>query len=128
MARPLTWSDIAAPLKPILLLASLAAVIFALHPSSQDFVSRRLGEDEEEGLEATVVLLFMFFGLAIGILAMQGLSLVGEPIPYTCLVFLLGVIFSLGNNNHDGKFQSLSFVSRKSEVRFSLRFCCRDVR
>eukprot|EP01033_Poteriospumella_lacustris_P004262 gene4262-3041_t len=104
MARQLTWSEIAAPMKPILLLASLGAIIFALHPSSQDFVSRRLGEDEEEGLEATVVLLFMFFGLAIGILAMQGLSLVGEPIPYTCLVFLLGVIFSLGNNNHDGTF------------------------
>lgn len=107
MARPtFSWSNVSAPMKSILIFASFLAIIFVLHPSTQGVISRRLGEDEEEGLQGTVVLLFMFFGLAIGILAMQGLSLVGDAIPYTCIVFLLGVIFSLGNNKRDGKFRA----------------------
>lgn len=100
--QTVSWTHIPPVVRQILLLVSVAVVLFVLHPVSRQFTSRRLGE--EDGLQATVVLLFMFFGLAIGILAMQGLSLVGDVIPYTCIVFLLGVIFSLGNNSKDGSY------------------------
>lgn len=88
--------------RTVILLAALA-VIFVICNTSFETPARRLS-DEEEGLESTVVLLFMFFGLAVGIIAMQVLSFFGEAIPYTCLVFLLGAIFSVGNNTHDGKY------------------------
>ena len=41
----------------------------------------------------------MFFGLGVGIIAMQILSYIGEPVPYTVVVFVLGMLFSLGNND-----------------------------
>eukprot|EP00600_Ochromonadales_sp_CCMP1393_P001641 CAMPEP_0174982048 /NCGR_PEP_ID=MMETSP0004_2-20121128/16250_1 /TAXON_ID=420556 /ORGANISM="Ochromonas sp., Strain CCMP1393" /LENGTH=1017 /DNA_ID=CAMNT_0016233903 /DNA_START=17 /DNA_END=3070 /DNA_ORIENTATION=- len=68
------------------------------------FMSTCLAEHEEEenGVDPSVVILFMFFGLGIGVLIMQGLSLVGDPIPYTCVVFLLGILFSVCNKNNGG--------------------------
>jgi hypothetical protein len=57
------------------------------------------GDDDEDSMKSVVVLLFMFFGLSIGILATQFLSIVGEAIPYTCVVFLLGVLFALASNS-----------------------------
>ena len=58
------------------------------------------GDDEEE-MESTVVLLFMFFGLAVGIVLMQILSKVGETIPYTCAVFIMGLIFAGLTSSND---------------------------
>lgn len=84
-------------------------VIFAasqIQGGYESALGRRLS-DEEDGLEQTVVLLFMFFGLGVGILAMQLLSFFGDAIPYTCLVFLIGVLFSLGNTKSNGKFVPL---------------------
>lgn len=49
-----------------------------------------------------VVILFMFFGLGMGILIMQGLSVLGDPIPYTCVVFAVGIIFSLCTKSNGG--------------------------
>lgn len=63
-------------------------------------------DDEEEGLQKTIVLLFMFFGLSLGILVMQGLSYVGEVIPYTVIIFILGMVFALCDDRN-GKFFNL---------------------
>lgn len=52
-------------------------------------------DEDEEGLQKTIVLLFMFFGLSLGILVMQALSYVGEVVPYTVIIFILGMIFAL---------------------------------
>ena len=50
--------------------------------------------DDGGTMESTVVLLFMFFGLGLGIVLMQLLSKIGEAIPYTCAVFVLGLLFA----------------------------------
>lgn len=57
------------------------------------------GDDDEESMKSVVVLLFMFFGLSLGIMVTQILSIVGEAIPYTCVVFLLGVLFAVASNS-----------------------------
>jgi len=49
-----------------------------------------------------VVILFMFFGLGMGIFIMQGLSALGDPIPYTCVIFAVGIIFSLCTKGNGG--------------------------
>lgn len=41
-----------------------------------------------------LVILFMFFGLCLGIFAMQILSRYGEMIPYTVMIFILGIFFA----------------------------------
>lgn len=90
-----------------ILVAVVAAICLASGTfTAPTFFGRRLDEnnDEEEGLQTTIVLLFMFFGLAVGIMAMQLLSFFGEAIPYTCAVFLIGVFFSLGNIHSDGNY------------------------
>lgn len=55
-----------------------------------------LAEDDEhnESAESTVFILFLFFGLLVGILIFQFLSNYGEIIPYTCVVFILGIIIA----------------------------------
>jgi NhaP-type Na+/H+ or K+/H+ antiporter len=55
--------------------------------------------DDDNSLlpESTDVILFMSFGLAMGIIVMQILSKLGDPVPYTVVIFLLGVLFSLNN-------------------------------
>lgn len=67
-------------------------------------VSLALGvvKAEEDSLEATNVVLFLFFGLGMGVLVMQVLSYYGEPVPYTVLVFVMGAFFSLCTSN-EGK-------------------------
>lgn len=65
---------------------------------------------EDDGRSQTVVLLFMFFGLSVGILAMQFLSVVGEAIPYTVFVFLIGVLFSIANKEDYGNFVFVSVM------------------
>lgn len=52
--------------------------------------------------DPVVVILFMFFGLGTGILIMQVLSAIGDPIPYTCVVFAAGIIFSLAHKSNTG--------------------------
>lgn len=62
--------------------------------------------------DPVVVILFMFFGLGTGILIMQVLSALGDPIPYTCVVFASGIIFSLAHKSNTGKRQrTTSFTS-----------------
>lgn len=58
--------------------------------------------DSEATSDPVVVILFMFFGLAMGIIIMQALSAMGEPVPYTCVVFATGIIFSLGTKGDGG--------------------------
>ncbi len=68
--------------------------------SSQDITDDDTqGDDDEESMKSVVVLLFMFFGLSLGIMVTQILSIVGEAIPYTCVVFLLGVLFAVASNS-----------------------------
>jgi len=59
--------------------------------------------DSDATSDPVVVILFMFFGLGMGIIIMQALSAMGEPIPYTCVVFATGIIFSLGTKGDGGK-------------------------
>jgi Na+-driven multidrug efflux pump len=58
----------------------------------------------EEGTDPEVVILFMFFGLGIGIITMQFLSALGDPLPYTVVVFTAGLLFSLFDANNAGRF------------------------
>lgn len=53
--------------------------------------------------EPIVVILFMFFGIGLGIIFMQVLNWLKDPIPYTCSVFLGGIFLSLASKNQDGK-------------------------
>lgn len=46
------------------------------------------------GIAPTAVILFMFFGLCLGIFTLQVISRIGESIPYTVIIFILGIIFS----------------------------------
>lgn len=57
-------------------------------------------DSDDDSLEATNVLLFLFFGLGMGVLVMQLLSFWGEPVPYTVVVFFMGAIFSLANSSY----------------------------
>lgn len=76
------------------------------------FSSRRLHGNEttvdddddviEEELKSTTVVLFMFLGLTVGILIMQFTSRFGGDVPYTCVVFLIGVLSSLISKNMAG--------------------------
>jgi len=60
---------------------------------------------ESESSDPVVVILFMFFGLGVGIIIMQVLSALGDPIPYTCVVFAAGIVFSLAHKSNTGKIQ-----------------------
>lgn len=68
-------------------------------------------DDNNDSIESTNVILFLFFGMALGILVMQILSYYGEPIPYTVVVFLLGALFSLTDSTH-GKHKPFFPLSR----------------
>lgn len=70
---------------------------------STAFFQRNLSSDENEGLSHVLVLLFMFFGLSLGIFVMQTLSHVGEAIPYTVLVFLMGIVFAAISDKSEGE-------------------------
>jgi len=70
----------------LLLFLSAFTVIAFCQDASNDDGSNELNE--------VVVLLFLIVGLGIGIIVNQFLSIFGEYIPYTCLVFLLGLALS----------------------------------
>ena len=48
--------------------------------------------------DPTDVIFFMFFGLIIGIIVTQILTRIGDPVPYTVVIFLLGVLLSIDNS------------------------------
>lgn len=87
-------------LLPVLLL-SVALILPHFGAFGQDVTNddNDAGDDDEESMKSVVVLLFMFFGLAVGIMVTQFLSIVGEAVPYTCVVFLLGVLFAVASNS-----------------------------
>lgn len=55
-----------------------------------------------DSTDPVVVLLFMFFGLIVGIVILQLLSHFGESIPYTVVVFITGLVFSLAHKGNSG--------------------------
>ncbi len=58
---------------------------------------------EEEGKpEALQIVLFLFFGIGVGIVFMQVLNKIGDPVPYTVVVFIAGILFSLANRGSTG--------------------------
>ena len=85
--------------------------------------------DDVSEVEPVVIVLFMFFGLGTGIIIMQLLSVVGgstltslsigclisllclsiylsasgDPLPYTCVIFVAGMFMSFANKNTAGK-------------------------
>lgn len=59
-------------------------------------------EQDHEKPDAIDVLLFMFFGIGVGVLFMQFLNKIGDPVPYTVVVFIAGILFSLANKNGTG--------------------------
>ena len=95
---------------------------------SSALFGRNLRSDENEDLSHVLVLLFMFFGLSLGILVMQTLSHVGEAIPYTVLVFLMGIVFAAISDKSEGRPVCLSLllssltVSSICQVPFSSPF------
>ncbi|RYY84565.1 hypothetical protein EON63_09010 [archaeon] len=56
-------------------------------------------EGDDDVLGPTNVILFLFFGLGCGIVVTQLLSYYGEILPYTVIMFLLGVFFSIADTN-----------------------------
>lgn len=57
---------------------------------------------DHEKPDAIDVLLFMFFGIGVGVLFMQFLNKIGDPVPYTVVVFIAGILFSLANKDGTG--------------------------
>ena len=51
-------------------------------------------DNPEREINPTAVILFMFFGLCLGILTLQVISRLGEAVPYTVVIFLIGVLTS----------------------------------
>eukprot|EP01031_Cornospumella_fuschlensis_P035805 gene35805-43429_t len=86
-------------MRSFLLLFCLLSITFnVVHCSDDD-------DTESNDLESTDVLLFLFFGLGIGILVTQILSHWEDTVPYTVVIFVIGVIFSAtdGHKNTFGK-------------------------
>lgn len=85
-------------------------------------------QEDQHGADPEIILLFMFFGLAIGILIMQLLSFCGDPLPYTVVIFMSGLVFSLLDKNNAGKLlvsKLITLLSNKILVldRLIWRFC-----
>jgi hypothetical protein len=76
--------------RSILLFAVTGVVLFSTVTAADDDYS----DDYSKSINSVNILLFMFFGLALGVVVSQLLSIFGEAIPYTVLVFLLGMLFS----------------------------------
>ena len=72
----------------LLILGFLLSLLIKCYATSDD------DNDDGASLESVTILLFMFFGLGVGVIVSQILSFVGEAVPYTVLVFLLGLLFS----------------------------------
>lgn len=69
--------------------------------TDDDSTNSGAGKDDDDGgdkeTEPVVVILFCFFGLMLGTFISQVLSIYGEAIPYTVVVFLLGALFALSS-------------------------------
>jgi uncharacterized membrane protein YbjE (DUF340 family) len=76
--------------RSVLLFAVAGIVLFWTVTAADDDYS----DDYSKSINTVNILLFMFFGLALGVVVSQLLSIFGEAIPYTVLVFLLGMLFS----------------------------------
>lgn len=63
----------------------------------------QVAQAEGGEVEPVDVLLFMFFGIGVGVLFMQGLNAIGDPVPYTVVVFIAGILFSLANKDGTGE-------------------------
>ncbi len=53
--------------------------------------------DDGVDIDPVVVVLFMFFGLGLGVIVMQVQSMLLEDIPYTVIIFVVGVLFALSS-------------------------------
>lgn len=81
----------------------VALILFALAVTVLSQENEKNDDDDSgESLNEVVVLLFLIVGLGIGIIVNQFLSIFGEYVPYTCLVFLLGMALSQAYKE-DGK-------------------------
>lgn len=72
--------------------------------------------EESEQPEPIDVLLFMFFGIGVGVLFMQFLNKIGDPVPYTVVVFIAGILFALANKDGTGNLAPPSY-SRLVELK-----------
>jgi len=59
-------------------------------------------DDGVDHADPVVTILFIVFGLGVGILIQQMLSKLGDPVPYTVVVFIAGLIFSSWNRDNAG--------------------------
>ena len=82
-----------------------------------------------EADEPVDILLFMFFGVGVGIIVMQFLNKIGDPVPFTVVVFISGILFSLATRDSTGVrcqftiiFTSILFDSLSSSIFRSVRF------
>lgn len=64
----------------------------------------------EENAEPADILLFMFFGIGVGIILMQFLNKIGDPVPFTVVVFISGILFSLASKDSTGMTCLLSYL------------------
>lgn len=64
-----------------------------------DLRYRRLSSDETNS-NSTVVILFLFFGITIGIITWQILSRYAKTLPYPVVIFFLGILFSAVVDTH----------------------------
>lgn len=72
-----------------------------------NFVGMAYAESDDTNPESVVVLLFMFLSLVLCCAVMHVLSLYNDVIPYTVVVFLLGILFSaVADENHLSSFGS----------------------
>jgi NhaP-type Na+/H+ or K+/H+ antiporter len=71
------------------------AILFVNSVKDEPNINDINGDDViDERKNPTVALLFMFFSLSIGIITMQILSYFGDKIPYTVVLFIIGIIIS----------------------------------
>ena len=60
--------------------------------------------DVSNDADPVVTILFIAFGLGIGILIQQVLSKLGDPVPYTVVVFIAGLVFSSWTRDNAGMY------------------------
>ena len=87
----------------IFLALAFICILFGARGESSNGSDDPEHTEHESAHNATVVLMFMFFGIGVGALLMQVLSHCGDPLPYTCVVFFFGLLFSLANKDSTGR-------------------------
>lgn len=78
--------------------------------------------------EPVDILLFMFFGVGVGIIVMQCLNKIGDPVPFTVVVFISGILFSLATKDSTGTSCLFTFMLTCSLIRPLCRFQVYSVR